>query len=82
MGMERNQFDDLILRRLNGERPDLSEIDAAELLGFACREAYYHIRGRAPNITEDDPSLDKARCAAFVCEALEAALERASCEVA
>jgi hypothetical protein len=76
--MEKTPFDEIVIARLKGKAPDLSSIDPLELLSFAAREAYYHIRSRAPNIDDNDPCHDKARMASFVCEALEAAIERAS----
>ena len=69
-------FDQVVMQVLNGPEPaDLSACDHNEFAVFALKEAYYHIRGRAPNTPEDDELSSRSRCAGFVCAALLAALE-------
>ena len=72
----KHPFDDLVLQGMDCEA-DPSGVDPTELLCFACREAYYHLRSRAPDIPEDDPIAGRARPASFVAIALLMALDHA-----
>jgi len=75
------EFETLVVQRMNGNTPDVSNIDPSRFLAFAAKEAYLHIRGRAPDVPEDDELSKHGRCAAFVCAALLSALECAGWEM-
>ena len=70
-----HEFDKLVMDRLNGTNPNLHGVHAQELLAFACREAYVHIRGRAPDVRMTDVLAGESRSASFVSAALLLALE-------
>lgn len=67
-------FEEIVQASMDGERPDMSEVDAVEFLRFACEVAHTHLF-LDESKDESDGTGKKRHSRAFVCEALVLAMK-------